>query len=177
MKDYVIGGEKDKSGFTKIPWSLVKNLTDKAKTSSVKRELYLLHQIDRKTNTSKDPIQKLILAIEKGTYLIPHKHNLSKTETTICIQGRVAVLIFDDKGNLRDYCIIGPKEEFLGTKTNTDNYHTSIAFKNKSVIVEFTEGPYNVNTHKQRAKWAPVEGSDEGKKWVKKLEAKIKELA
>lgn len=177
MKDYVIGGEKDKSGFTKIPWALIRDLTNRAKTSSVKRELYLLHQLDKKTNTSKDPIQKLILAVEKGTYLIPHKHNLSKTETTICIQGKVAVLIFDDRGRLREYCIIGPREDFLGTKTNTDNYHTSIALSNKSVIVEFTEGPYDANTHKQRAAWAPVEGSNEGKKWVKELEIKIKELS
>ena len=176
MKNYVVGGEKDKKGFRKISWSLITNLSKKAKRSLAKRELYLLHYLDKATNTSPDLIQKLILAMEKGTYLVPHRHLLSKTETSICIQGKVAVVVFDDKGKLIDYCIIGPKEKSLGTIINTKKYHSSIALEKASVLLEFTEGPYDAKTHKQRASWAPADGSERGGKWVEDVKEELNNL-
>lgn len=176
MKDYVVGGEKDTKGFKKISWFLITNLTKKAKKSLAKRELYLLHYLDKTTNTSSDLIQKLILAMEKGTYLVPHRHLLSKTETSICIQGKVAVVVFDDKGKLIDYCAIGPKEKDLGTIIDTKKYHSSIALEKDSVLLEFTEGPYDAKTHKQRASWAPADGSKQGEKWVQHVKEELRNL-
>ena len=50
-----------------------------------------------------DPMQRLLNAMEPGTYIRPHRHTQpAKTELIILLQGRVLMLEFDDHGQVTD---------------------------------------------------------------------------
>jgi len=48
-----------------------------------------------------DPIQRLVMVMNPGTYVRPHRHaDLSRWELFVVIGGRVLALCFDDEGRL-----------------------------------------------------------------------------
>ena len=58
-----------------------------------------------------DPINRLLNAMEPGTYLRPHRHlNPAKDEIFLLLRGKVAVFLFDEEGNITEKTILNPKE-------------------------------------------------------------------
>ena len=54
-----------------------------------------------------DPVQRMLNAVEPGTYIRPHKHeNPDKIEVFIILKGRVVVVEFDEKGSAVDHVIL-----------------------------------------------------------------------
>ena len=50
-----------------------------------------------------DPINRLLNAMEPGTYLRPHRHlNPAKDEIFLLLRGKVAVFLFDEEGNITE---------------------------------------------------------------------------
>jgi hypothetical protein len=49
-------------------------------------------------------------------------------------------------------------------------YHTMIALT-PSAVLEIIQGPYQADTHKQFAAWAPREGTPETRDYLARLEA------
>lgn len=107
-----------------------------------------------------DPINRMLNALEPGTYCRPHKHkNPDKREVFIVLRGRMAIVLFDDKGIITRVIKLIPKEGFYGVEVPPDTWHMLVSLESKSVAYEIKDGPYNVDTDKNFATWAPEEGS------------------
>ena len=55
-----------------------------------------------------DPIQRLAIAMEPGTYIRPHRH-LQTWELLTSLQGRFVVLNFDDEGTVIARAVLGKR--------------------------------------------------------------------
>jgi cupin fold WbuC family metalloprotein len=135
----------------KISQSQLDTLSEEAKKSPRKRAYYRLHE-------HADPVLKLLNALEPATYLPPHKHaENDRQELFVSIRGRIAVIFFDDRGTITEYIIIGPKEKNIIVEIPVGSWHTTVALMEGSIILEVIKGPYDANTHKRNAPWAPEE--------------------
>ncbi|WP_448518539.1 WbuC family cupin fold metalloprotein [Rhodoflexus sp.] len=109
-----------------------------------------------------DPINRMLNAMEPGTYIRPHKHeNPDKREAFIILSGKVAVITFDTKGTPQQCSILTAGGDCLGVEIPAGTYHTLLVMESGTVCYELKDGPYDAATDKQFAPWSPAEGSSE----------------
>lgn len=122
-----------------------------------------------------DKVQRLLNALEPGTYVAPHRHvNPNKTEVFIILRGRLAVVFFDENGIPTNNVILEADGETLGIETEPGEWHMAISLEPSTVFYELKDGPYEPNNDKNFAPWAPKEGDEESKKYLNKL---VKDLS
>jgi len=139
-------------GLFKITSSFIENITEQASRSARKRMNYNFHK------TPDDTLQRMINAMEPGTYVQPHKHeNPEKREAFILLKGSFAIVSFDEDGNITDHIVLSQKQGNLGVEISAKTYHMVIALENQSAVYELKDGPYNPLNDKQFAPWAPAE--------------------
>ncbi|HAQ64508.1 MAG TPA: cupin fold metalloprotein, WbuC family [Bacteroidales bacterium] len=115
-------------------------------------------------------IQRMLNAMEPGTYIRPHKHeNPDKLEVFFCLRGSFAVVIFDDTGAIIDLEILNPLEGRYGVEIGPGTWHCLVALEAGSVAYEVKDGPYDVAVDKNFALWAPREDTPEAGYWVNNL--------
>jgi cupin fold WbuC family metalloprotein len=134
-----------------------KNLTDTLAKEAVnlprKRKNYNFHRV------FSDPMNRMLHAMEPETYVQPHKHeNPDKREAFIILKGRVAVIEFDDAGNIREHIILDPVTGNYGAEIQPRTWHCLIALEQGSLVYEVKDGPYDPSDDKFFASWAPAEG-------------------
>lgn len=115
-----------------------------------------------------DLCQRLLNAIEVGSYIRPHRHLLDpKPETLIAARGLFGVVAFGDGGEvLETFCLgtekyFGEKQVNVGVEIAADVWHTVLGLVPGSVLLEFKPGPFDASAAKEVAPWAPEEGSHE----------------
>lgn len=144
---------------------LLKKLSDKAQKSVRKRAHHLFHQFE-------DPVQRMVNAMEPGSYIPPHKHeNPDKIEAFSILAGRAACLEFDDQGKIVKIHILDKKGPKYAVDIPPRTWHTFVSLKSGTALFEVIQGPYDPKTHKNTADWAPPE--DEGQDYLKEIEKKI----
>jgi cupin fold WbuC family metalloprotein len=105
------------------------------------------------------PVQRMINAMEPGTYLQPHKHeNPDKTESFFILRGRLLVVEFDDEGRITDHAILDHDTGMYGVELPPRTWHTVVCLEPGSAAWEVKDGPYIPITDKNFAPWAPKEG-------------------
>ena len=144
---------------------LLEELSQKAKLSPRRRAHFLFHQFS-------DPVQRMVNAMEPGSYIPPHKHeNPDKIEAFIILKGRAACLNFDDKGNVTEIHIIDEKGPEYAVDIPPRTWHTFVSLKPGTALFEVVQGPYEPDSHKNLAPWAPKE--EAGQDYLKTLEEEI----
>lgn len=128
----------------------IEDLIAQAKQSPRKRQIYRLHE-------HHEPVQRMVNALIPGTYVTPHKHeNPDKVELFNILAGRLAVLAFDERGEITTVIEL----DATGTTRIVDiaprTYHAIIPLE-PCAALEIIEGPYDPATHKTFAPWAPLE--------------------
>lgn len=152
----------------KIDRSLVNATTQKALEAKRRRMNYNFHK------KPDDLLQRMLNAMEPGTYIRPHKHeNPGKREAFVLIRGRIAFIEFDQNGKVIDHFVMDAEQGNYGLEIAPRCYHTLISLEPGSVVYEIKDGPYNPDTDKNFAPWAPEEGSVHAGKY---LEGLIEEL-
>ena len=117
-----------------------------------------------------DTLQRMLNAMQSGTYLQPHKHeDPDKREVFICLTGKMLVVEFDEKGNITGYMILDPSTKNYATEIAPRVYHTVICLEPNSIAYEIKDGPYNPEDDKNFASWAPKEGDKECKEYNRKI--------
>ena len=106
-----------------------------------------------------DPINRMLNALEPGTYLQPHKHeNPDKREVFIVLRGSLVVVFFDESGNPTEFVLLDPNKGNHAVEIPVGAWHTLIALESGSVVYEVKDGPYQQLSDKNFASWAPKEG-------------------
>jgi cupin fold WbuC family metalloprotein len=144
-------------------------LKEEATLSSRKRKNFNFHK------EPGDTMQRMMHAMNPGTYVQPHKHeNPDKREAFIILEGRVAVIEFDDDGNILSHFILDRNIGNYGAEVPERTWHMLIALRQNSVIYEVKDGPYSPGDDKYFASWAPVEGSETCEGYLKKIIRRLK---
>lgn len=112
-----------------------------------------------------DPIQRLAIAMEPGTYIRPHHHRHT-WELLSALRGRFVVLNFDDSGTVTARAVLGAGTSTLNPDAGTGIIETPIACTHAvlsldpgGVIFEVKHGPYAPFEEKDFAAWSPAADS------------------
>ncbi len=147
-----------------IDKSLIVDLIQKASDSPRKRAHYNLHP------ELKDPVQRLCVVANEGSYIRPHRHAESyKWEMFIVLQGSASVLSFDDKGVVIGRRELSTKDGNFGIEIPPQAWHTLVITSSKTVLMEIKPGPYYPLADKDFAQWAPEENCEEAVRFEKLL--------
>ena len=126
------------------------NLLIEAKALPRKRTILRLHE-------HHEHVQRMVNIIHPGSYVTPHKHeNPDKVELFTILLGQVSVIQFNDLGEIVEVHTLGEYSPTRLVEIPPRVYHTVIA-QEPSALLEIIEGPYDADTHKKFASWAPRE--------------------
>lgn len=107
-----------------------------------------------------EPVQRLFIAIEPGSYVRPHRHpEAGKWECFLVLRGRIDALLFDAGGTLLQREALTPGGPVQGFEIPPNTWHCVLALESGSVFFEVKQGPYAPLGDKDFAAWAPPEGA------------------
>lgn len=116
-------------------------------------------------------VQRMLNFLQPGTYIRPHMHPLDHAvESIIIIQGALSFFIYDDAGNVKQHFYLNNKDSGSLIDIEPRIWHSFIVTSPDTVIFEVKRGPYNSQTDKTFAGWAPEEGSDKANDFLLFLE-------
>ncbi|NJM15441.1 MAG: WbuC family cupin fold metalloprotein [Bacteroidales bacterium] len=106
-----------------------------------------------------DPLQRMLNAIEPGSYIQPHRHQApDKREAFIILSGKAIVVSFTGDGQVKEHITLSQAGGNVGCEIPEGEFHTIIALEKGTVVYEVKDGPYSPMNDKDFAPWAPREG-------------------
>ncbi|MDR3194953.1 MAG: WbuC family cupin fold metalloprotein [Tannerella sp.] len=106
-----------------------------------------------------DPVNRLLNAMEPGTYLRPHRHcNPDREEIFLLLRGKVALFLFDDAGRIAETVVLDPQNGCYGGEIAAGIWHGLLVLETRSVIYEVKQGPFAPLTPDNLAPWSPAAG-------------------
>lgn len=136
-----------------IDRKLLDDLTVKAITSPRKRAHHNIHPV------LEDPVQRLCVAIEPGTYIRPHRHADPLTwEVFLMLRGSAAILFFDSSGRVNERIVLAAAGPVHAVEIPAGIWHSVASLEPGSVFFEVKQGPYKAPLAGNSAAWAPAEG-------------------
>ena len=143
-----------------------------ARQNSRKREILALQR------GNADTLQRMINAIEPGSYVQPHRHHAPpKAESLVLLAGSLGFVPFHDDGTPdNDHCILLDRTRgALALDCRESVWHTFFALEPNTVVFESKSGPFDAITDKEFAMWAPSEGSPEASLYLDWLIARFRQ--
>lgn len=133
-----------------ITQTMLKALAQQARTAPRLRANHNLHpQLD-------DPIQRLAIAMEPGTYVRPHRHSHT-WEMLHPLAGRFVVLEFDDQGRVLSRSLLGTADgDVRLLELAAGSWHAVLSLEPGAVIFEIKHGPYQPLVEADLAPWSPA---------------------
>lgn len=151
-----------------IDHELIRTSIENAVKSQRKRMNYNFHL------TFEDPINRMLNAMEPGSYVRPHKHeNPNKREVFIILCGSILIVIFDDQGNIIQHLLLNNSTDNYGIEIPEKTWHMAISLQSGSVVYEIKDGPYSPIDDKNFAPWAPEEGNQACHQFLKNILTKL----
>jgi len=98
-----------------------------------------------------DPVQRLAIAMEPGTYVRPHRHPHT-WELLTPISGRFLVLHFDEDGTVTARTVLG--EDCRVLENPAGAWHAVLSLDAGGVIFEVKLGPYQPLAESDQAPWS-----------------------
>ena len=134
------------------------------------------------TSPQENP-QRLLNAMAYGTYIPPHRHlRVPKTESMVMLEGHIACFIFDNHGVARSVHVVGvgPKPERIppqarlkpiarGIDIPAGLWHSIVVLTPHAVAFEVKAGPWDAESDRELAPWAPAEGDPEAEAYMERL--------
>jgi len=118
-----------------------------------------------------DAVQEMVIAFCRDTYNRPHRH-WGKSESFHVIEGRVAIVFFDDEGRQSRHVCLGTRSDGLPFlyRLASDLWHAVIPLTEYVIIHETTTGPF-VPGQTEFAPWSPDGAdADSARQYVARLE-------
>jgi len=156
-------------GLRLIDRGLLEAVTAQARASPRRRKNYNFHAQEA------HPANRLLNAIEPGSYVQPHRHlDPTKDETFIVVRGRFGLVLFDQHGAVVRTAVLAADGEAIGADVPHGTYHTLISLEPGSVFFEAKAGPYLQIGDDERAPWAPREGDPRAAAYLADLERRFR---
>lgn len=115
---------------------LLDKLTEQAKVSP-----RLRMNMDLR-NSDKDLSQRMLNAIEPGSYIAIHRHQKS-TETVVCLRGKVVEEFFDElERTCTDAIELSPAGSVMAINIPVGQWHRVRAVESGTVILSMMDGAY-----------------------------------
>lgn len=109
-----------------------------------------------------DPIQRLAIAMEPDTLIVPHRHPHT-WEILTALRGRFTVLVFDDGGRVIQRAALG--EDTSVVEIPAGAWHAVLSKDVDAVIFEVKHGPYTPIEDKDIADWSKGHSAKELNEW------------
>lgn len=109
-----------------------------------------------------DPIQRLAIAMEPDTLIVPHRHPQT-WEILTALRGRFIVLVFDDAGRVIERAALG--EDTSVVEIPPGGWHAVLSRDAGAVIFEVKHGPYMPIEDKDIAAWSKGRSAKELNEW------------
>lgn len=133
----------------------IDRLCDEARRAERKRAHDCLHPVPE------DAVQRMMMALQPGTYVRPHRHlGDDKWESLMILQGRLGVLAFNHDGQVSSRVELHTGQGPRLIEYEAGTWHTLVALAPDTVVFEFKRGPFIPLDDKNFARWAPAEGED-----------------
>lgn len=143
---------------------LLDEVTAQAKAVPRLRKNYNLHA------SEKEPCNRLLNAVEPGTYVIPHCHaDPTRDETLFMVRGRMGVMIFDTAGQVVEKALLEAGGETCAVSIPHGVMHATVSLESGTIFFEAKAGPYCPLTPQEKAAWAPAEGTPDAAVWVERF--------
>lgn len=121
----------------------LKNLFEEAALSPRKRAHLNLH------STFDDKVQRLYIAMLKGSYVEPHYHELPhQWEMFVVIQGTIDFKLYTADGSVKENLIIGEGHEIQSIELHPYDIHSVECISARALLLEIKEGPFDYITSK-----------------------------
>lgn len=134
----------------------------RAINSDRKRFAKILHQPGAEFN-------EVFNFINHDSYMQPHLHpGNEKIEHIHVIEGRLAILFFNDSGSIID-CTVLEKGGVSSVAVPAFTWHTYVMLAENVITYETMMGVYQLETWKRFADWAPLEGGADGADYLASL--------
>lgn len=147
--------------------ALMDQLRDQARTSPRRRQIFRLHE-------HADRVQRMLNCFEPDSYVRPHKHeDPDKVELFVALRGKAAVLEFDDAGEIVATVVIAARGQVRAVEIPPRSWHMVVALEPGTTLFEISEGPYDAQTHKRWAPWAPAEDSPQAASYLAEVRARL----
>ena len=138
-----------------ISSNLLDNVSAQAAANQRLRMNYNLH------DDTNEPVNRLLNAMEPGTYIRPHRHtDPPKHEGIIVLRGEIAVYTFNDNGEILQQCILNPDKGMYGIDLMPHEWHSFLVLQTGTVVYEVKTGPYVPIAETDWGAWSP-EPSDQ----------------
>tara|TARA_B100001250_G_scaffold413969_1_gene450012 strand:+ start:2314 stop:2814 length:501 start_codon:yes stop_codon:yes gene_type:complete len=159
----IIQNKKDLIFYNKNIVRKIKELADK--TNNKRARVNIHKSLKSKTN-------EMIIALKKGSYIRPHIHPNSKSESYHVIKGKMNVYVFSKSGKKIKIIKMGDYNSKLNFyyRMNKGYFHLPIAVSNWCVYHEVYSGPFEKDKDVKYATWSPKENN---KKIINKFLKKI----
>jgi cupin fold WbuC family metalloprotein len=122
-----------------------------------------------------DPVQEMLIAFCKGSYVRPHRH-VGKSESFHIVEGELLVVFFGDEGNVARTLRMGPLESGLPFmyRLQSDLWHSAVPLSEFVLLHEITTGPF-VRNPGDFPEWAPDYDDEDGiKQHLEKIRTKCR---
>lgn len=116
-----------------------------------------------------DPIQRLAVAMEPGTYVRPHRHPAT-TELLIALRGQFMFTVFDDEGAIIQQQCLGGEQGTTALEIPAGTWHTVTSMAPGSIVFEVKHGPYSPTESADFASWSVPEGDPAADAFLTKME-------
>jgi cupin fold WbuC family metalloprotein len=126
----------------------VDELYRQAAISERKRSHHLLHQ------SHQDKVQRLLIALVKGSYVEPHFHELPhQWEMFSVTEGCIKVCIHDVTGQIINEFLVGPDQKTGLVEFSPNEIHSVECISDQALMLEIKEGPFDPNFAKSFPQW------------------------
>ena len=109
-----------------------------------------------------DPIQRLAIAMEPDTLILPHRHPHT-WEVLTALRGRFIVLLFDAAGRVLERAVLG--EDTSVVEIPAGGWHAVLSRDAGAVIFEVKHGPYAPIAETDVAAWSKGRTAAELNAW------------
>lgn len=109
-----------------------------------------------------DPIQRLAIAMEPDTLILPHRHPHT-WEVLTALRGRFTVLVFNDAGRVTERAVLG--EDTGVVEIPAGGWHAVLSRDAGGVIFEVKHGPYAPIADVDVASWSKGRTAAELNAW------------
>lgn len=131
---------------------LLDSVIQEAKESPRKRKNFNFHPTDESR------CNRLLNALEPGTYIRPHRHlDQEKEELMVLLRGRMGMIYFDDAGTIAETALLSAGGPVSGIDIPSGQYHSLVCLESGTVFLEAKAGPYRPLAPEETALWAPAE--------------------